>query len=290
MNEYRAARNTLKLVSAWFAAGLVALFASQVHGQDTLIVGADVGANPYIIGNPDGTITGLNVDLVEEAAKRLGRSGVKVIDQQFSGIFAGLEAKKYEFIAAPVTLTQQRSEAMLFIEGFIATDLQFLTRKGGLELDTLEALSGKSVAVNNGSAQEQYLESIRDQYGFTISKYGKNADAFQAVLSGRDDAAISGDGNVMYAAAQNSQLVAAYRVKTGNVFSWAFRKDDEATRTRVERIMECMKLDGTVARVFAKWFGQPPDPGSPSMTVHAGIGQPGRGGFVAEFGNPDCGS
>ena len=129
MNEYRTARK-LKLVSAWFAAGLVALFGSQVRGQDTLIVGADVGANPYIIGNPDGTITGLNVDLVEEAAKRLGRAGVKVIDQQFSGIFAGLEAKKYEFIAAPVTLTQQRSEAMLFIEGFIATDLQFLTRNG----------------------------------------------------------------------------------------------------------------------------------------------------------------
>src|SRR5262249_3046376 len=271
------------------SAALLALSAGEGRGQDQLVVGADFGANPYIIANPDGSVSGFNVDLVTEVAKRMGKSGVKFIDQQFSGIFAGLEAKKYEFIAAPVTLTQQRSEAMLFIEGFVATDLQFLTRKNGLKIESLDALKGKSIAVNNGSAQEQYRESIRERYGFTISKYGKNADAFQAVLSGRDDAAISGDGNVMYAAAQNPLLAASYRVPTGNVFSWAFRKDDEATRTKVERIMECMKLDGTVARAYAKWFGEMPAPGSPSMTVYAGIGQPGRAGFVPEFARPDCG-
>lgn len=275
-------------LAAFAAAGFLALQPSQPLAQDVLVVGADVGANPYIIANPDGTITGVNVDIATEVAKRLGRSGLQVIDQQFAGIFAGLEAKKYEFIIAPVTLTQERSEAMLFIEGTLATDLQFLTLKDGLKIDTLDALKGKSIAVNNGSAQEQYLESIRAQYDFTISKYGKNADAFQAVLSGRDDAAISGDGNVMYAAAQNPRFEASYRVVTGNVFSWAFRKDDEETRTKVERIIECMKLDGTIGAIFEKWFGTPPAADSPSMTVYAGIGQPGRGGFVAEYNAPSC--
>jgi len=275
-------------LSAFAVAALLTSASTGTSAQEQLVVGADYGSNPYIIANADGTVTGFNVDLVTEVAKRMGRSGVKIIDQPFSGIFAGLEAKKYEFIAAPVTLTQPRSEAMLFIEGFVATDLQFLTRKGGAKIETLDALKGKSVAVNNGSAQEQYLESIREKYGFTIAKYGKNADAFQAVLSGREDAAISGDGNVMYASAQNPQLVASYRVVTGNVFSWAFRKDDEAGRTRVERIMECMKLDGTVAKVYQKWFGEMPAPGSPSMSAYAGIGQPGRAGFVAEFAAPNC--
>jgi len=289
MTGFRLPHQPWAVAVAIASAALLALSAGEGRGQDQLVVGADFGANPYIIANPDGSVSGFNVDLVTEVAKRMGKSGVKFIDQQFSGIFAGLEAKKYEFIAAPVTLTQQRSEAMLFIEGFVATDLQFLTRKNGLKIESLDALKGKSIAVNNGSAQEQYLESIRERYGFTISKYGKNADAFQAVLSGRDDAAISGDGNVMYAAAQNPQLAASYRVTTGNVFSWAFRKDDESTRTKVERIMECMKLDGTVARTYAKWFGEMPAPASPSMTVYAGIGQPGRAGFVPEFARPDCG-
>ena len=141
------------------ALGLQLVVPSTGWTQQQLVVGADFGANPYIIASPDGTVSGFNVDLVTEVAKRMGRPGVKFVDQQFSGIFAGLDAKKYEFIAAAVTLTQQRSEAMLFIEGFVATDFQFLTRKNGPKIDSLDALKGKSIAVNNGSAQEQYLES-----------------------------------------------------------------------------------------------------------------------------------
>ncbi len=270
------------------AASIAALVGTPASAQDTnLVVGLDFTSNPYIIAAPDGTATGFNVDLVTEVARRMGRPGVELIDQQFAGIFAGLEAGKYEFIAAPVTLTQERAEAMLFIEGFVATNLQFLTRSGE-GFDSLEALRGQSVAVNNGSAQEQYLESIREEYGFTVSKYGKNADAFQAVMSGRDFAAISGDGNVLYAAAQNSQLEASYLVDTGNVFSWAFRKDDEASRTRVERIIECMKLEGVVGEIYAKWFGAPPADNSPSMTVHAGVGQPGKANFLAAYDAPAC--
>lgn len=274
-------------IVAAFAA-ITSFAAVPAQAQDTdLVVGLDFTSNPYIIAQPDGSATGFNVDLVTEVAKRLGRPGVKLVDQQFAGIFAGLEAGKYEFIAAPVTLTQERSEAMLFIEGFAATNLQFLNRKGEA-FDSLEALRGKSVAVNNGSAQEQYLETISDEYGFTISKYGKNSDAFQAVISGRDFAAISGDGNVLYAAAQNPQLEASYLVNTGNVFSWAFRKDDEATRTKVERIIECMKLEGVVGQIYAKWFGAPPAANSPSMTVYAGIGQPGKANFVEDYAAPAC--
>lgn len=32
-----------------------------------------------------------------------------------------------------------------------------------------------------------------------LERYGKNADAFEAMLTGRADAAMSGDGNAMYA-------------------------------------------------------------------------------------------
>jgi polar amino acid transport system substrate-binding protein len=92
----------------------------------------------------------------------------------------------------------------------------------------------------------------------------------------------------MYAAAQNPQFEASYRVPTGNVFSWAFRKDDEETRTKVERIIECMKLDGTVSEIYQKWFGNPPAPGSPSMTVNAGIGQLGRGSGQHARWVPPC--
>ncbi|MGB6513818.1 MAG: transporter substrate-binding domain-containing protein [Mycobacterium sp.] len=44
-----------------------------------LVVGLDAGTNPFVIVNPDGSLTGFNIDLVTEVAKRLGRPGVQVV-------------------------------------------------------------------------------------------------------------------------------------------------------------------------------------------------------------------
>ena len=56
----------------------------------TLVVGADVGASPHVMAATDGSFEGINVDLAKIVAKKLGRSGLKIIDQEWSGIFAGL--------------------------------------------------------------------------------------------------------------------------------------------------------------------------------------------------------
>jgi polar amino acid transport system substrate-binding protein len=253
-----------------------------------LVVGLDAGTNPFVIVNPDGSLTGFNIDLVTEVAKRLGRPGVQVVDQQFSGIFAGLEGKRYEFIAAPVTLTKERSSRMLFVQGYLDTNYQFLIRQDGADIATLDDLKGKTIAVNNGSAYDTWLTQNADKYGFKIERYGKTGDAYQAVLARRAEVAMSDDGNARYAAAKNRQLKPSYLIKTGAVFSWAFRKDDDATRRRVEQTLKCMKLDGTIARIFKTWFGEDPDPSSASVTVRAGYGQPGMDDFEAVYEAPKC--
>src|ERR1700754_2503506 len=99
--QIRRPRPKLSAAAAFLAISLSS-YATAGHAQN-LVVGLDFTSNPYIIAQPDGTVTGFNVDLVNEVAARLGRPGVDLIDQQFAGIFAGLEAGKYEFIAAPVT-------------------------------------------------------------------------------------------------------------------------------------------------------------------------------------------
>jgi polar amino acid transport system substrate-binding protein len=254
-----------------------------------LIVGLDAGTNPFVIVNPDGSLTGFNIDLVTEVAKRLGRPGIKVVDQQFSGIFAGLDGKRYEFIAAPVTLTKERSSHMLFVQGYLDTNYQFLVRSDGADITTLDDLKGKTIAVNNGSAYDTWLTQNADKYGFKVERYGKTGDAYQAVLARRADAAMSDDGNARYAATKNHQFKPSYLIKTGAVFSWAFRKDDDATRRQVDQILKCMKLDGTVARIFKTWFGEDPDPSSASVTVRAGYGQPGMDDFEPVYDTPKCG-
>jgi polar amino acid transport system substrate-binding protein len=250
------------------------------HPKDKpLVVAADVGFAPFAYKTPAGEITGFSVDVGKELARRLGRPGLEVIDQKFSVIFAGLFAKRYEFILAPTNITPERAEQMLFTEPYMATGLGFLVRQGD-GMKGLDDLKGKIVAVNNGSISDTWATENAAKHGFEIQRYDKNADAVQAVLTRRAFANISEVPTVAYIATQQKQLRVAYNHYTGRSFGFPFRKDDVEYRNEVEKVVEAMKKDGTLVKLHEKWFGRPPDPGTAMTEVYEGFGAPGFPGHV----------
>ena len=64
---------------------------------------------------------------------------------------------------------------------------------------------------------------------------------------------------------------------------------DSALRKTIENAIECMKLDGTIAKMHEKWFGIKPAPGSAAVTVFPGYGVPGMPGYDPAEHKPECG-
>ena len=62
-----------------------------------------------------------------------------------------------------------------------------------------------------------------------------------------------------------------------------------ALRNRIDEAIECMKLDGTIARMHEKWFGTKPEPGSAAVTAYPGYGVPGMPGYDPTLHTPKCG-
>ena len=244
-----------------------------------LTVAADVGFAPHAMALPDGTTEGFNIDLAAEIAKRLGRPGYEIIDSEWSGMFAGLNAKKFEFIIAPMTATPERAEMVLFTEGYLDTDYTFLIAKRSPEITSLSDLRGKTIAVNNGSAYDSWAAENKAKYGFEVQRYGKNADAIQAVLTRRAFANLAAHSVVSWAAKKNRLVKTSYTIRSGRAFALAFRKQDSAYRNRVEEILECMKTDGTLAHIHEKWLGDSPAPSSAAATVYEGYGIAAFDGF-----------
>jgi polar amino acid transport system substrate-binding protein len=168
------------------------------------------------------------------------------------------------------------------------TDYMFLQKKSDKPIASLDDLKGKKVAVNKGSAYESWVRQNADKYGFTFDVYGTNADAVQAVLSGRADTNMAGHTVVMWAAKQNAQVVPTYTYKTGLVWAMPFRVDDKAGRDQVSMVLKCMKKDGTVARLYEKWFGEKPGPDSWAVKIAPGYGVPELPGYDAGPHAPKC--
>ena len=265
----------------------VALCAGSAHAATPLRTGVDATFAPHAMVKLDGGLQGFNVDLGNELAKRLGRE-IQIDGTEFSGLIPGLNAKKYDFVLAPVTASPERAKTLLFSEGYLNTDFTFVVKKSAADIKALEELKGKTIAVNKGSAYETWARDNAERYGFKFDVYGSNADAVQAVQSGRADANLAGNTVSAWAAKQNPAIKTSYTVKTGLVWALAFRQDDKAGRATVSNALKCMKQDGTVAKIAQKWFGFTPEAGSAAVTVAAGQGVEGLDGYDPTPVTPTC--
>jgi polar amino acid transport system substrate-binding protein len=255
--------------------------------EPPLRTGVDGTFAPHAFPNLAGGIQGFNVDLANEIAKRLKRR-IEIDATQFSGLVPALQAGTYDFIAAPVTVAKERAENLLFTEGYLNTDFQFVVKKDAPEITRLEDLKGKVIAVNKGSAYDSWGRDLADKIGWTIESYGTNTDAVQAVMSGRAYANVAGNTAVSWAAKNNPAIKLSYLYSTGLVWATPVRKDNAELRRKLDVAIECMKRDGTMARMHEKWFGTKPAPGSAAAVIYPGYGVPDMPGYEATAHEPAC--
>jgi polar amino acid transport system substrate-binding protein len=251
-----------------------------------LVVGSDFGIAPWMVRGTGGP-EGFGVDMVNEIAKRLGRPGVEIVDVNFSGLFAALFAKRMEFTVNPLNITAERAERMFYTEPFFATGNGFLVRAAE-EMKGLEDLKGKAIAVNRGTISDTWATANAEKLGFEIQRYDTFPDSVQAVITRRAFAALNEIPTAVYAASQNKAMKVGFKDFTGRNFGFAFRPESREYRNKVEEVIECMKLDGTLVKLHEKWYGSAPDPMSSLTAVYFGFGPPGLKGYEATAHKPNC--
>jgi polar amino acid transport system substrate-binding protein len=270
--------------SMW--AGAILLLAVPASAQEfrTAIDGTFA---PHAMPSLSGGYEGFNIDLANELGKRL-KHKITIDFTQYSGILPALQAGTYDFVIAPTTVTKERAENLLFTEGYLNTDFQFLIKKGAPKIDKLEDLKGKTISVNKGSAYDSWARELEAKIGWKVESYGTQTDAVQAVLVGRADANVAGNTVIAWAAKNNPQVELSYLYSTGLVWAMPLRKDSTELRKQLENAIECMKLDGTIAKLHEKWFGAKPTSGSAAVTVYPGYGVPGMPGYDPTEHTPAC--
>ena len=260
------------------AVAAVLLLASPASAQDVLKTAIDGTFAPHAMPKLSGGTEGFNIDLAEELGKQLGKK-VTVDIAQFSGLVPALQAGTYDFLVAPVTVTKERAENMLFTEGYLNTDFQFLTKKDAPDIVKLEDLKGKVISVNKGSAYDSWARGLEEKIGWSVESFGTQTDAVQAVMAGRAYANVAGNTVIQWAAKTNPQVKPSYLYSTGLVWGLALRKDETELRNKLDVALECLKADGTIARLHEKWLGTKPAPGSAAITAFPGYGVPDMPGY-----------
>ncbi|WP_291295566.1 transporter substrate-binding domain-containing protein [Elioraea sp.] len=266
-------------LSVAFAALVAVSLATPATAQAPLRCAVDGTFAPHAMPKLGGGIEGFNVDLFTEVARRMGRP-LTMDSASFSGLIPAMNAGRYDFLCAPTTATAERAQNMLFTEGYLYTAFQFGIRRGSAPIASLEELRGKAISVNKGSAYDTWAQQNAARYGFTVQAYDTNTDAAQAVIAGRAYANLAGNTVVKFASTRTPQYVPDLLMKETRAH-WAapFPIQSVALRNEVDRVLECMKQDGFIARLSERWFGAKPEADDAENVAFPGSGVPGLAGY-----------
>ena len=229
------------------------------------IVGANIGNVPWEFQNAQGQYVGFEIDLVNEVAKRAGKS-VRIENIPFNGLFSAVQSNRIQIAISSITITPRRLASLSFAQPYYDADQSLSVAKSSKIL-SLEDLSGKTVGVDTASTGDIWATANKTRYKIAdIARYEGLVPAMLDLANGRIDGYISDLPAVAYYIKDKPQYRVAARVVTGERYSFMFAKNF-ADAFRIQTALTAMKQEGFVALSHEKWFGVRPPADSASVKV-----------------------
>lgn len=239
---------------------VAAIFAGAIAGPifaqntDTLRVGMSGGYFPFTFVKQD-ELQGFEVDVMNAVGEKAGLD-ISFETMSFSGLVGALEAGRIDTIANQITITPEREARFVFTQPYVIDGAQVVTREGNEDINGVEDLRGKTVAVNLGSNFEQLLRDLPYSDEIEIKTYESNIE--QDTALGRVDAFVMdrvSSAQVIKESPLPLQLAGKPFSEIRNALP--LRDDDEgrALRDRLDGALTTLREDGTLTEISQKWFG-----------------------------------
>ncbi|MSV25752.1 amino acid ABC transporter substrate-binding protein [Selenomonas sp. WCA-380-WT-3B 3/] len=260
-------------VKKFLAMGLAAVMAAAVlsgcggnavkdggsSDKGKIVVGLDDNFPPMGFKDENNEIVGFDIDLAKEAAKRMGREvEFKAID--WSSKEAELKSGRVDVLWNGLDITEKRKENMLFSDPYMDNRQILFVKKGTTGITDEKSLAGKVVGTQSAGTAEEYMDKsdfFKKQVK-EVKKYPDYVAAFMDLENGRVDAIVGDEITGRYYMSKHPDTIEAVDTAIGEIsmFGIAFRKDDQKLRDEVQKVLNDMREDGTMAKISEKWFGK----------------------------------
>lgn len=201
-------------------------------------------------------IVGFDVDLVDLVAEDL-KVKQKIVDTPFEGIQTGedLNAGKCDLAAAGMTVTAVRERNLDFSRPYFEATQALLVKKDE-QVDSLEALRGKKLGVQQSTTGEEYAK--KHAKGVRTVQFEDLGLLLTAVKTGKVDAGINDNGVLYDYAKKNPDTRVTTEFDTGEQYGIGVRTGNDALRKQINKTLKKARADGRYDKIYKKWFGKEP--------------------------------
>ncbi|WP_369434481.1 amino acid ABC transporter substrate-binding protein [Psychromonas sp. MME1] len=243
----------VKILAATIVA-ISTMVTAPAFAKETVKVGMSGRYFPFTFSKND-KLQGFEVDVWNEIAKRADYN-VEFVTASFSGLFGMLEAGHIDTISNQVTITPARLEKYQFSTPYVVDGAQVVVKKGRSDIQSVNDLKGKKVAVNLGSNFEELLRGLDIAEQINIITYDSGFE--QDVVLGRTDAFVM-DCLSSVQLIKKSGLPLQLAGQPFDTFENAMPFVKSATQTiikeKVNAALASMQADGSLSKISIQWFG-----------------------------------
>lgn len=148
---------------------------------------------PYTQLQPNGEISGASPDVAKAVLQRMGISNVKGVTTDYDTMIPGLDAGRWDMVAAGLFMDQARCRQVLYTAPVLVSTESFATPPGNpMGITSVDAVKGNRdirVAVLAGSYELRAAQNLGVPQG-QLQTYPGAPDALQALSAGRVDAVL----------------------------------------------------------------------------------------------------
>ncbi len=237
-------------------------------GVVTMGVRESSGALSYTLG--DGKYAGFHVEICNDVLRDIQKQlNMKTLDIKYTPVTSQnriplLQNGTVDIECGSTTNNATRQKDVAFAVTTYVEEIRIAV-KANSGITSLNQLNGKKVATTTGTTSVQLLRKHERATGVNFEEvFGKDhADSFLLLESGRADAFVM-DGSILAGNIANAKNPSDYRI-VGEIIAVEpiaimMRKDDPSFKKAVDTSIMKMMKDGTLAKLWDKWFLQPIPP------------------------------
>ncbi|MGE5704743.1 MAG: amino acid ABC transporter substrate-binding protein [Clostridia bacterium] len=224
----------------------------KVKADKKLLIGTEGTYAPFTFHDASGKLTGFDVEVVTEIAKRIGVEPV-FMETQWDAMFAGLDSKRFDVIANEVGIRPDRQEKYDFSNPYIVSTAVLVTHKDNTTVKGFADIKG----LKAGQTLTSNLTEIAKQNGAEIVAVEGFNQAIDLLVSKRIDVTINDGLSLLDFLKQKPdtpiKIVAKHPDVAKNGFM--FRKGSTELADAFNKALDDMQKDGTYLKISEKWFG-----------------------------------
>lgn len=211
---------------------------------------------PYEMTNDSGGFEGIDVEIAEKIAAKLGLKLV-VDDMDFSSVLTSVQGGKADIAMAGLTVTPDRQKNVDFTDSY-ATGVQVVIVPEDSDIKTIDDLAkDKMIGTQEGTTGFIYCSDTPENGGFGedhVIAYTNGATAIQALLAGKVNAVVIDSQPAKEFVAANDGLKILETEFVSEDYAIGVSKDNPELLEAVNNALKELIEDGTVQEILDKYI------------------------------------